>query len=498
MRQHATEIVAQLPEAAVSDAALVRRSLYIDGQWVAATGQRVTTQVRNPATGEALGSVAAASAEDVRAAIEGAHAAWASWRQWTPDARAAVLRQWAALMREARQDLACIMTLEQGKPLDEARGEIDYAASFLDWFAEEGRRAYGDTIPSHLPGRRLLTVRQPVGVVAAITPWNFPSAMITRKAGAALAAGCPVVVRPASETPFSALALAVLAQRAGVPPGVFSVVTGDARDISAVLTSSELVRAISFTGSTEVGRALLRQCADTVKRVSLELGGHAPFIVFDDADLERAVRLALNAKFQTSGQDCLAANRIYVQRGIYDLFVSRFTQMTSELHVGNGMEKGVAIGPLIAERAVVHCEQQIQDALGRGAKLCLGGKRHAAGPLFLAPTVLCDVTDQMLISTEETFGPIAAIAAFDSEEEVIRRANATQYGLAAYAITSNLGRALRVAESLEFGMVALNTDRFTGPPIPFGGVKQSGLGREGSRYGLDEYTDLKYVCIDIT
>jgi succinate-semialdehyde dehydrogenase/glutarate-semialdehyde dehydrogenase/aspartate-semialdehyde dehydrogenase len=407
------------------------------------------------------------------------------------------MRKWAEHMREASEDLAIIMTMEQGKPLVEARGEIAYAASFLDWFAEEGRRAYGETIPSHKPQRKLLTVRQPIGVAAAITPWNFPSAMITRKAGAALAAGCPMIVRPADETPFSALALAVLAERAGVPTGVFSVITGPARAIAGVLTESSAVRALSFTGSTEVGRILLKQSAETIKKVSLELGGHAPFIVFDDVDIERAAALALQAKFTTSGQDCLAANRILVQRGSYDRFLQSFAGLASRLKVGNGMEAAVEIGPLISQSALAHCEDQIADALVHGAQLQTGGGRHEAGPLFLAPTVLGNANRRMAIWREETFGPVAALAPFDTEEEAIAVANDTEYGLAAYVCTNDLGCALRMGDALEYGMVAVNTASFTGPPIPFGGMKQSGLGREGSRHGLDEYSQIKYLCLSV-
>jgi succinate-semialdehyde dehydrogenase len=480
----------------LTDKSLIRSELYYGGRWHAARDGGLRP-VRNPATGEWLGSIASGGTEETMAAIEAARAAWPAWRALTPDARGAVLRKWAELMRAATEDLALIMTLEQGKPLAESRGEIAYAASFLEWFAEEGRRAYGETIPSHRPQRRLLTVRQPIGVTAAIAPWNFPSAMITRKAGAALAAGCPMIVRPADETPFSALALAVLAERAGMPAGVFSVVTGDSRTIAKVLTESKHVRALSFTGSTEVGKLLLRQCADSVKKVSLELGGHAPFIVFADFDVEQAAKLAVSAKFQTSGQDCLAANRIFVERSIYPRFLQAFTALTEQLKVANGLEPNVDIGPLMNEKAVAHCEQQIADALKKKARLLTGGKRHPAGALFMTPTVLADATSDMAIWREETFGPVAAIAPFDNEAEVIAAANDTEYGLAAYLLTHNLARTLRVSEALEYGMIAVNTAGFTGPPIPFGGHKQSGLGREGSKHGLDEYSEIKYICLSV-
>lgn len=393
----------------LGNASLLRSHCYLDGRWIPADDGGLQP-VHNPATGEWIGSVPSAGVPEAHRAIVAAQRAFAGWRERTPDSRAAVMRKWAEHMREASEDLAIIMTMEQGKPLVEARGEVAYATSFLDWFAEEGRRAYGETIPSHKPQRKLLTVRQPIGVAAAITPWNFPSAMITRKAGAALAAGCPMIVRPADETPFSALALAVLAERAGVPPGVFSVITGPARAVAGVLTESAAVRALSFTGSTEVGRILLKQSAETIKKVSLELGGHAPFIVFDDVDIERAAALAVQAKFTTSGQDCLAANRILVQRRSYDRFLQAFAVLASQLKVGNGMEAGVEIGPLISQSALVHCEDQIADALAHGATLQTGGRRHEAGPLFLTPTVLGNANRQMAIWREETFGPVAALA----------------------------------------------------------------------------------------
>lgn len=470
--------------------------MWIDGEWRAADSG-AQTLVHDPATGIVLGSVPCAGVPETDRAIRAAARAWRSWRERTPDQRGEVLRAWAALMRRALADLALLMTREQGKPLAEARGEIEYAAGFLDWFAEEGRRAYGETIPSHRPGKQLLTVREPVGIVGAITPWNFPSAMITRKAAAALAAGCPIIVKPANETPFSAVALAVLAERAGVPRGIFQVVTGDAREIAGAMAASPEVRALSFTGSTEVGRALLRACAETVKRVSMELGGHAPFIVFDDVAVDRAVDLAMAARFQTSGQDCLAANRILVHRPLYAAFLERFTGRTRALRVGSGLAISTDIGPLISRDAVARCVAQVMDARSHGARVLHGGGRHAAGENYMEPTVLADVTTAMRIWREETFGPVAAISAFDSVEEAIVLANDTSYGLAAYVCTNELARSMRLARELQFGMVAVNTASFTGAPIPFGGVKQSGLGREGSRHGLDEFTDIKYICLSL-
>jgi succinate-semialdehyde dehydrogenase/glutarate-semialdehyde dehydrogenase len=473
---------------------LLRRDALIGGVWCKAERRR-RLQVTDPASETVIGSVPDLGEAETEAAISAAAEAYPAWRARLPQERAGILRRWSDLMLENLDDLALIMTLEQGKPLFESRGEIRYAASFLEWFGEEAKRLYGDTFPSHLPASKAIVTREPVGVTAAITPWNFPSAMITRKAGAALAAGCPMIVRPASETPFSALALAVLAEEAGVPAGVLSVLTGSARRIAGVLTESPVVRKISFTGSTEVGRLLLAQSAANVKKVSMELGGHAPFIVFDDADLERAIEGAVAAKFATSGQDCLAANRIFVQDGLYEAFAEGFAAAVSRMKVGPGLEPGVELGPLMSEAAVLKCEDHVADALDKGARLLQGGGRHALGGRFFAPTVLADVDERMSIFREETFGPVAPLLRFTDEDEVVERANDTIYGLAAYLYSENIGRVCRVSDALEYGMVGANTPKFTGAPIPFGGMKQSGLGREGSRHGLDDYTELKYLCI---
>ena len=395
-----------------------------------------------------------------------------------------------------RQDLALLMTLEQGKPLKESLGEIDYAASFVEWYAEEAKRLNAESVTSHLPNAEMIVRREPVGVVGVVTPWNFPAAMLTRKAAAALAAGCTIVAHPSSETPLSALALAELGERAGLPAGVFNVVTGSASAIVGRMCEDPRVRAMSFTGSTEIGRLIAAQCAPTMKRLVMELGGHAPLIVFDDADLDKAVTIAVDAKFATSGQDCLAANRIYVQRGIYDRFCAAFAKRIAALKIGNGLAADVDIGPLMHERAVRKVEEQVADALARGARCLTGGGRHAAGPLFYQPTLLVDVPDDALIMREETFGPVAAVTAFDTEDEVSRRANATEYGLVAYVVTENGARQLRMGRALDYGMVAINRVKITGAPIPFGGVKQSGIGREGSRHGLEAFTDLKYLCLD--
>jgi len=465
---------------------------FIDGQWIEGESQ---LPVVDPATGVVIARVAHCDVKWMDTAVDAAGLAFVLWRGRLPAERGAILRRWAMLCREHAADLAVLMTAEQGKPLNESLGEIEYGAGFLDWFAAEGERGYGESIPSHLPGSQLTTKLQPIGVTAAITPWNFPMAMITRKAGAALAAGCSMIIKPAPETPLSALALAKLAEQAGIPAGVFQVVTGDAPTLSARLMQRAEVRAFSFTGSTQIGRLLLEQSAQTLKKVSLELGGHAPFIVFDDASLDEAVSGCLGAKFATSGQDCLAANRIYIQRGLYERFVQAFSQATARLKLGHGLEDGTDIGPMTRVSVANKCRDQIGNALSLGARLTTGGMECALGSSFVTPTVLADVTDEMDIAIEETFGPVAALLPFDSEEEVVRRANSTEYGLAAYIYTNDLRCAARVSDQLEFGMVALNTARFTGPPIPFGGWKQSGLGREGSRHGLAEYMELKYVCV---
>ncbi|WP_425491877.1 NAD-dependent succinate-semialdehyde dehydrogenase [Kaustia mangrovi] len=479
----------------LKDPRLLREQAYIGGRWTADASGHVR-EVTNPANGEVLGAVAALDAEAARKAVDEAADAFEGWRSLLPQERSRILRAWHDAMMDHREDLAVLMTLEQGKPLEESRGEIDYAASFIGWYAEETRRPNVETVTSHLPGAEMAVRREPVGVVALVTPWNFPAAMITRKAAAALAAGCTTVVHPSMETPLSALALAELAERAGVPAGVFNVVTGPAPEIVGVFCEDPRVRALSFTGSTEIGRLLYEQSAATVKRLVLELGGHAPFIVFDDADLEAAVSGAIAAKFVTGGQDCLAANRILVQRGLYDRFVAAFAERASALRVGDGLTDGVEIGPLMNERAVAKCREHVDDALARGARLAAGGEAHALGGLFFAPTVLADVPPDAQIMSEETFGPVAAIAPFDTEEEAVRIANSTEYGLAAYLYTGDYRRVSRVAGALEFGMVAVNRIKITGAPVPFGGVKQSGLGREGSRHGMEEFTELKYLCID--
>jgi len=471
--------------------------------------------IANPATGELLGNVPELGAAETRRAIEAAHAAWIEaahaawpgWRQATAQTRATILRRWFSLMLKHQEDLAMLLTLEQGKPLAEARGEISYAASFIEWFAEEGKRVYGDTIPAHQPDKRILVLKEPVGVCAAITPWNFPTAMIARKAGAALAAGCPMVVKPApqtpfsalAETPFSALALAVLAERAGVPAGVLNVVTGPAQVIGDEILDNPLVRKLSFTGSTRTGKYLMQRCAGTLKRLSLELGGNAPFIVFDDANLDAAVAGALVSKYRNSGQTCVCANRFLVQEGVYDAFAERLTQAVREqLTVGNGLEPGVMQGPLIDAAALAKVERHVADALAQGARVLTGGQRHALGGTFYEPTVLGEVTPDMLVAREETFGPVAPLFRFQTDDEAIRLANATEFGLAAYFYSRNLSRVFRVAEALQYGMVGINTGLISTEIAPFGGVKESGFGREGSKYGIEEYLNIKYLCIDLS
>jgi succinate-semialdehyde dehydrogenase/glutarate-semialdehyde dehydrogenase/aspartate-semialdehyde dehydrogenase len=471
---------------------LLETRAFIGGHWIEGESR---LPVVDPATGVVIAKVAHCDVKWMDTAVDAATQAFLLWRDRLPAERGAILRRWAMLCREHAADLAVLMTAEQGKPLNESLGEIEYGAGFLDWFAAEGERSYGESIPSHLPGSQLTTKMQPIGVTAAITPWNFPMAMITRKAGAALAAGCSMIIKPAPETPLSALALAKLAEQAGMPAGVFQVVTGDAPALSARLMQRPEVRAFSFTGSTQIGRLLLEQSAQTLKKVSLELGGHAPFIVFDDASLDEAVSGCMGAKFATSAQDCLAANRIYIQSGLYSPFVQAFSQATARLKLGHGLEDGIDIGPMTRVSVANKCRDQIGNALALGARLTAGGQDCALGGSFVTPTVLADVTDEMDIALEETFGPVAALLPFDTEEEVLRRANSTEYGLAAYVYTNDLRRAARVSDRLEFGMVALNTARLTGPPIPFGGWKQSGLGREGSRHSLAEYMELKYVCV---
>ncbi|MEQ8896445.1 MAG: NAD-dependent succinate-semialdehyde dehydrogenase [Roseovarius sp.] len=478
----------------IGDKALVRSFSYIGGKWCAASSGE-TLAVNDPATGDFIGEVAMLSAEESAGAVDAAQEAFDSWSMTLPQERSAILRRWFDLMMTHKEDLARIMVLEQGKPLSEARGEIDYAASFVEYYAEEAKRPNIEGVTSHLPDAEVELWLEPVGVVALITPWNFPSAMLTRKAAAAIAAGCSVVAHPSHETPFSALALAELAERAGVPAGVFNVVTGRASTVVPPWTADVRVRALSFTGSTAVGQLLYRESAQTVKKLVMELGGHAPVIVFKNADLDRAVGEAIKAKFATSGQDCLGANRIFVERPVYEEFCKRFTEATKALSIGRGMDDP-DIGPLMNEGAVAKQEEHVADALEKGAKLLCGGKRHELGPLFYEPTVLADVPDEALIMRDETFGPVAPIAPFDTEEEVVAKANATEYGLVAYVHSHDPRRIYRMTRSLQFGMVAVNRTKVTGAPIPFGGVKQSGLGREGARRGMEEFMEIKYVCRD--
>ena len=478
----------------IKDIGIFHQQCFIDGGWLDAdSGESIV--IRNPATGETLGTVPKMGAAETRRAIDAANAALPGWRAKTASERAKLLRRWYELLLANQDDLGLLMTSEQGKPLAEAKGEIAYAASYLEWFAEEGKRAYGEIVPPNVADRRLLVTREPVGVCAAITPWNFPSAMITRKAGAALAAGCTMVLKPASQTPFSALALAELAARAGIPAGVFNVVTGSAKAIGGEICANPVVRKLSFTGSTEIGAELIAKCAPTVKKLSMELGGNAPFIVFDDADLDAAVVGAIASKYRNAGQTCVCANRLLVQDGVYDAFAEKLAKAVSELKVGNGIEPGVTQGPLIDANALEKVEELVADATVKGARIVCGGQRHALGHTFFEPTILADVTSDMRVAREEIFGPVAPLFRFHTEEEAIWMANDTEFGLASYFFARDVGRIFRVSEALEYGMVGVNTGLISTEIAPFGGVKSSGLGREGSRHGLDDYLEIKYVCL---
>jgi len=473
---------------------LLRQRCYLRGAWTDADDGR-TIPVTNPATGEVIGTVPRMGTAETRRAIEAAEDALPAWRARTAKERAAILRRWFELMMANQEDLATLMTAEQGKPMAESRGEIAYAASFIEWFSEEAKRIYGDTIPGYTADRRILVLKEPIGVVAAITPWNFPSAMITRKAGPALAAGCTVVLKPATATPFSALALAELGERAGLPQGVFNVVTGDSGAIGKELTTNPVVRKVTFTGSTEIGKQLMMQSASTVKKVSLELGGNAPFIVFDDADVDAAVAGAIASKYRNSGQTCVCTNRFLVQDGVYDLFARKLSEAVDKLKVGNGLAAETQQGPLIDEKAVVKVEEHIADAVAKGARVVAGGARHALGGTFFQPTVLANATREMALAREETFGPVAPLFRFKTEQEAVELANDTEFGLASYFFTRDLARAWRVSEALEYGMVGLNTGLISTEVAPFGGVKESGVGREGSKYGIEDFLTIKYVCI---
>jgi len=478
----------------LKDPTLLRQQAYVAGEWIDAD-DGATVAVVNPASGQTLGTVPMCGAAETRRAIAAAEVAQRAWAQVSAKERAAVLRRLNDLMLANADDLALIMTSEQGKPLAESKGEIAYAASFIEWFAEEARRIYGDTIPATSGDKRIIAIKQPVGVTAAITPWNFPTAMLTRKAGPALAAGCSMVVKPATQTPFSALAFAELGARAGVPPGLLSVLTGSATKIGGEMTANPVVRKITFTGSTEVGRTLMRQSAETIKKLSLELGGNAPFIVFDDADIDAAVDGAIVSKYRNTGQTCVCANRLYVQRGVLKDFTDKLVAKVKAMKVGNGVDPGVVQGPLIDMKAVAKIEEHIADARAKGGEVLTGGKRHALGGQFFEPTVLAGATAEMLLAREETFGPLAPIFPFDTEDEVVRLANDTEFGLASYFYSRDIGRVMRVAEKLESGMVGVNTGLISTAEAPFGGVKQSGLGREGSKYGVDEFLEIKYICL---
>ncbi|ADR57942.1 MULTISPECIES: NADP-dependent succinate-semialdehyde dehydrogenase [Pseudomonas] len=478
----------------LKDAQLFRQQAYINGEWLDADNGQ-TIKVTNPATGEVIGTVPKMGTAETRRAIEAADKALPAWRALTAKERSAKLRRWFELMIENQDDLARLMTTEQGKPLAEAKGEIAYAASFIEWFAEEAKRIYGDTIPGHQPDKRLIVIKQPIGVTAAITPWNFPAAMITRKAGPALAAGCTMVLKPASQTPYSALALVELAHRAGIPAGVLSVVTGSAGEVGGELTGNSLVRKLSFTGSTEIGRQLMEECAKDIKKVSLELGGNAPFIVFDDADLDKAVEGAIISKYRNNGQTCVCANRIYVQDGVYDAFAQKLAAAVAKLKIGNGLEEGTTTGPLIDGKAVAKVQEHIEDAVSKGAKVLSGGKLIEGN--FFEPTILVDVPKTAAVAKEETFGPLAPLFRFKDEAEVIAMSNDTEFGLASYFYARDMSRVFRVAEALEYGMVGINTGLISNEVAPFGGIKASGLGREGSKYGIEDYLEIKYLCISV-
>jgi len=478
----------------LNDSSLFRQAALVGGEWIEADPSNAI-KVDNPATGEIIGLVPNLGANETKKAIVVAEIAQKEWAGRTAKERSGILRRWFELMMENQDDLGRILTAEQGKPLAEAKGEIAYGASFIEWFAEEARRVYGDIIPGHQKDKRILVMKQPIGVVAAITPWNFPNAMITRKAGPAFAAGCAMVLKPASQTPFSAIAIAILAERAGLPKGLFSVLTGSARAIGAEMTSSPVVRKLTFTGSTEVGAELYKQSAPTIKKLGLELGGNAPFIVFDDADLDAAVEGALIAKFRNNGQTCVCANRLYVQDGVYDAFADKLSKAVATLKTGNGFDEGINLGPLIDEAALTKVEEHVADALAKGGRIVAGGHRHQLGGRFYEATVLADVTPAMAVAKEETFGPVAPLFRFKDEADVITQANDTEFGLASYFYAKDLARVFRVAEALEYGMVGVNTGLISTAEAPFGGVKLSGLGREGSRYGIEEFIEIKYVCL---
>ncbi len=478
----------------LNDPTLLRQAALVGDQWIEATSDNAI-EVNNPATGEIIGRVPRLGENETKEAIDMAEKVRHTWAARTAKERAAVLRRWYELMMENQDDLAAILTAEQGKPLAEAKGEIGYGASFIEWFAEEARRAYGDVIPGHQADKRIMVLKQPIGVVAAITPWNFPNAMITRKAGPALAAGCAMVIKPASQTPFSAIAMAVLAERAGLPAGLFSVITGSASKIGSAMTQSPIVKKLTFTGSTEIGALLYAQCAPTIKKLGLELGGNAPFIVFDDADIDAAIEGAIISKYRNNGQTCVCANRIYVQSGAYDEFAQKLKAKLETLPIGNGADEGVVFGPMIDEAAVAKVEEHIADATAKGGVVTMGGTRHELGGTFFQPTIITGVTHDMLVNSEETFGPLAPLIKFESEADVIQAANDTEFGLASYFYTQDLARTWRVTEALDYGMVGINTGLISTAEAPFGGVKMSGLGREGSKYGLDEFMEMKYMCI---